>query len=315
MDNVKRLIARKDNKPSKDKDLDSNPAQYDKNVFSNNILYFQKYQELETKCVHLQQLNAFLTKQVLSQFSSEAVLGFNQIVKKNLSNPPKPERKGSVKFEDDRSLNKLFQLFQLLKGLLDNGDQMVRRISEEFFPATFDFESELYSKNYQKLLSTVLKSAVNSIIFYQNEKTMTKRKASIGHSDKKGEMGRNTTVVNKEGKERLLHIGTSLTGSSVDELFPDESGLKNVLQAECLSLGKERVDDGLFSQSFLNQTDIRKNLINPLLQLCPKAEPVAASRASTIDKGCQTGGSQLEFIVLAENTNSKSSQSEFEIVP
>jgi hypothetical protein len=128
------------------------------NIFENNELYFQKCKDLEEQVSYLRSLNQFLVSQILQNFSSKFQ---PQTQKGELSHAI---RKKSAQFDDDKSLNKTFQLFKIFKGLLDDGNQALKKISSTFFPSNFDFETALLSKNYQTIINLLLKSAINSTV-------------------------------------------------------------------------------------------------------------------------------------------------------
>lgn len=138
-------------------DVDIDPSK--KNIFQNNVLYFQKYKDLQEKVEYLQKLNTFLAAQALQGFAS----------KKIPAPAAKAGRKKSMKFEDDRCLNKTYQMFNIFKGLLDNSGPELCEISATYFPSSFDFESALYNKHHQAIINLVLKSSINSIICLQKK--------------------------------------------------------------------------------------------------------------------------------------------------
>src|SRR3990167_2874581 len=129
-----------------------------KNIFENNELYFQKCKDLEEQVSYLRSLNQFLVSQILQNFSSKLH------VSGQLRDIPNAVRKKSAQFDDDKSLNKTFQLFKIYKGLLDDGAPALKKISTTFFPTNFNFETALLSKNYQSIINLLLKSSINSIV-------------------------------------------------------------------------------------------------------------------------------------------------------
>lgn len=145
------------------------------NIFQNNALYFQKCQDLESRVDYLQKINEFLISQVLQTFGNSKYRsmdrgGSKEPLKKNVD----VVRKKSLKFEDDKCLNRTFQLFKIFKGLLDSGKESLQKISKNFYPPSFDFESQLYNKNYQSIINVVLKSAIHAIIWMKEELNRTK---------------------------------------------------------------------------------------------------------------------------------------------
>lgn len=134
-----------------------------KNIFQNNVLYFQKYKVLEEKVDYLQKINGFLAAQVLQNFGARKATHVTDIKKQS-----GPIRKKSMKFEDDRCLNKTYQLFNIFKGLLHNSNKELSKIADTYFPEDFDFESSLYNKNHQIIINLVLKTSINSIVCMQD---------------------------------------------------------------------------------------------------------------------------------------------------
>lgn len=246
------------------------------NIFQNNVLYFQKYKDLEEKVKHLEKLNGFLISQVLQSLGSVKIPADLQ---------PKGEtvRKKSLKFEDDRCLNKTFQLFKVYKYMMDSGGETLHKIADMFFPPQFDFEHALYTKNYQKIINLLLKSSINSIISLKDEISKTKTTGISMVPEPKGTQGKPIPLLGESSLLLMREAQEDLSVKSRDSESgkfgsdPGEkkrpmigaTGERNIIQhtlSDALSLSQNKlglVEDPMFSDSFLNQTDIKNNLLRP----------------------------------------------------
>lgn len=250
------------------------------NIFHNNVLYFQKCKDLEEKVDYLQKLNSFLISQILQSMSSSKPEGSpNHRV-------TEPVRKKSLKFEDDRCLNKTFQLYKIYKGLLDSGGQTLEKISGMFFPPNFDFEYALYTKHHQKIINLLLKSSINSIISLRDEVKTAKlsshklaEKMKSNHdpyfsqhsllmkpyelnSDKSNYSRPEPAKADSDPGEKAMRI-VGATG---------ERSLVQHTLSDNLSISQNKlgiIEDPMFSDSFLNATDIKNHLLRPF-QLEPE---------------------------------------------
>ncbi len=257
-----------------------------KNVFQNNVLYFQKYKDLEEKVDYLEKLNNFLVSQILQIFgqgnsrsTSTPKVAISATGEKGAA---EGVRKKSMKFEDDRSLNRTFQMYKIFKGLLDNGGTALNKISSVFFPPSFDFENALYEKkNHLSLLNVVLKSSINSIISLKDQldKSKIRTEKIMGIRDRGNPALANTTLLLDKVKEENDYLSFN-SGKSIAEPVESDSALlqsgsrrnekqsRNQLHqalSEGLSMSHNRfgIDDPMFSDSFLNATDIKNNLLQP----------------------------------------------------
>lgn len=245
------------------------------NIFQNNVLYFQKCKDLEEKVDYLQKLNSFLISQVLqslNQTKPESSPNLQRVV-------AQPVRKKSLKFEDDRCLNKTFQLYKIFKGLLDSGGQTLEKISGIFFPQNFDFEYALYTKHHQKIINLLLKSSINSIISLKDD---LKQARSSAHnmadkikSSQNNQYAVQTSFLLKPFEEISLKSNHSRQDRADSD--PGEKALRMVgatgerslvqhTLSDNLSLSQNKlgiVEDPMFSDSFLNATDTKNNLLRP----------------------------------------------------
>ncbi len=235
-------------------DVDIDPSK--KNIFQNNVLYFQKYKDLQVKVEYLQKLNTFLVAQALQGFSS----------KKIPAPAAKPGRKKSMKFEDDRCLNKTYQLFNIFKSLLENSDHELCEISSTYFPSNFDFESALYNKHHQTIINLVLKSSINSIICLKKKlaaapqaKTasaslLPQRRLQLAQPD-------NTSLFLAHADLEQLSQGSQKGSLSLAK--PNATAIKQLHAfsvSDGLSFSHHKPDGPDFSDSFFNTTEI-KNLL------------------------------------------------------
>lgn len=266
-----------------------------KNVFQNNVLYFQKYRDLEEKVDYLEKLNSFLVSQILQIFSQNSTrsasnpkTGSQQTGDKGVG-AAEAVRKKSMKFEDDRSLNRTFQMFKIFKGLLDTGGSALNKISSIFFPPSFDFENALYEKkNHLSLLNVVLKSSINGIISLKDQIDRTRiRSDKVGIRDRNNPALANTTLMLGRAKDGGDYLSFN-SGKSIPEPADPDSGLLQSSSrkvdtkqqghqalSEGFSISNNRVgvDDPMFSESFLNATDIKNNMLRPFrLDLKPEVK-------------------------------------------
>lgn len=244
-----------------------------RNIFHNNVLYFQRCKDLEVKVDYLEKLNSFLISQVLQSLSTAKCE--NSMIQKHVEQI----RKKSMKFEDDRCLNKTFQLYKIYKGLLDSAGDNLAKVSGMFFPANFDFEQALYTKHHQKIINLVLKSAINSIISLRDE--VKNVKSSVHMLGKKLQMCKDTTPQQNTSlmmkHPELNSFKSHASHASRAESDPGDKGARiigatgerSLVQptlSDNLSLSMNRlglVDDPMFSDSFLNATDIKNNILRP----------------------------------------------------
>lgn len=222
-------------------------------------------------------------------------------------------RKKSMKFEDDRCLNKTFQLFKVYKHMLDNGGENLQKISEMFFPPQFDFEQALYMKNHQKIINLLIKSSINSLICLKDEITKGKNLVKPLAPDQiktpiKGGafIGESTLLIRREVQEEHYSLRSRDSESGKGGSDPGErrkpmmgaTGERNLMQhtlSDALSLSQNKlglIEDPMFSDSFLNQTDIKNNLLRPF--------QIGRDPATKADKSTQVNAAELRS---AEESN------------
>ena len=248
-----------------------------KNIFQNNVLYFQKYKDLEEKVSHLEKLNSFLVSQILQTFKPAKDRSASQKIEK-VSKASENIRKKSLKFEDDRSLNKTFQMFNIFKGMLDTGGAALAKISSLYFPPTFDFESALYQKNHLQLLNVVLKTSINSVISLKDQlarqgKGIAKKEIANQQNEEVANISLMIANHGKTAKDQLSFNsgGSALGHESANKEQPQAgSSYKKQFFREALSEGLSfshnkagNNDEPMFSESFLNMTEIKNNILQP----------------------------------------------------
>lgn len=148
----------KDKSRGENVDLEKNT----KNIFQNHVMYFQRCKELEGKVEYMEKLNSFLISQVLQNFDKKTP-------GQSVSQKADPTKPNYMKIEDDRSLNRAFQLYNIFKKLLQDGGEALGKIASTFFPENFDFESALYSKNHLTIINLLLKASINSFLCLSDE--------------------------------------------------------------------------------------------------------------------------------------------------
>ena len=255
-------------------DVDIDPSK--KNIFQNNVLYFQKYKDLQEKVEYLQKLNTFLVAQALQGFSSKKIPG----------PAAKPVRKKSVKFEEDRCLNKTYQMFNIFKGLLDNSGPELCEISATFFPSSFDFESALYNKHHQAIINLVLKCSINSIVCLKKKLAAhpTPRTASASLAPLRrspfAPHDHNASLFLALAADRAGPAGGSHKGSAAHKPEAPEPGRQPLAfsVSDGLSFSHHKPEGPDFSDSFFNTSEI-KNLL--------QHRPAAAAQKE--DKAVQVG--------------------------
>lgn len=261
-------------------DVPTLPAAFDKfdvdkkkrNIFQNNELYFQKCKDLEEQVDYLQKINNFLVSQTLQTFNAST---------KQQTKPSDPVRKKSMKFEDDRSLNRTFQLFKIFKGLLENGEGSLSKISKTFFPETFDFESDLYAKQHQSLLNLILKASINSLLFMNDALLRVKTanpRIELIEQEPMVPTEHSAVLIKQSDPNKIEMMSLKSDHGSASEAAHARPRLKDRLSSgliqrdsgpfsDGLSLSHQKAaqpEEPLLSDSFLNATDIKNNLLKPL---------------------------------------------------
>lgn len=283
-----------------------------KNIFQNNILYFQKYKDLEERVKHLEKLNGFLVSQVLQSLGSVKL-------PTDLQTKGEAVRKRSMKFDDDRCLNKTFQLFKLYKYMLDTSGEYLGKISDMFFPPDFDFEQSLYTKNHQKIINLLLKSSINSMISLKDEVSKSKANAIPHLPDGKTPQAKNGAVIGdssllirRELHEDLYSLKSRESESGKGGSDPGElkrqkpkmlgaTGERNIMQhtiSDGLSMSQNKlglIEDPMFSDSFLNQTDIKNHLLRPF--------HLAAEHSNRVDKSTQVHFQEVKSVEESLDSN------------